>query len=130
MSRLTSRYENEAARKEFFTRLAATTEAIHLCTSHERMDDLFENRDSDRIVDIVLREVATLVKSLFDPDENLREELAEGRHELSHSRSIWKIGGLPGRTRPRLHAGKPILLLQNPHLLILDAGVPNARPTA
>jgi len=83
MSRLTSRYKNEAARKQFFTRLAATTEAIHLCTSHERIDALFENRDSDRIVDIVLREVATLVKSPFDPDEKLREELAKGRHELS-----------------------------------------------
>jgi len=83
MSRLTSRYKNEAARKEFFTRLAATTEAIHLCTSHERIDALFENRDSDRIVDTVLREVATLAKSPFDPNEELREELANGRHELS-----------------------------------------------
>jgi len=83
MGRLTSRYKNEAARKEFFTKLAASTEAIHLCASHDRMDALFENRDSDKIVDIVLREVAALVKSAFDPNEELSKELAKGRHELS-----------------------------------------------
>ena len=83
MSRLTSRYKNEAARREFFTKLAATTEAIHLCASYERIEALFENRDSDKIADMVLREAAALVKSGFNPNEELRQDVAKGRRELS-----------------------------------------------
>jgi len=82
MSRLTSRYKNEAARKEFFSRLATTSGAIYLCVSDERIGTLFENRDSDTVADIVLRETAALAKSTFDPNEELRQKLANGRREL------------------------------------------------
>jgi len=94
MGRLTRRYKNEAARKEFFMRLAATVEAIHLDLSHKRMEALFENRDSDKIADIVLREVAALAKSTFDPNGQLRQELATGRRELSEF--ISKVEDLTG----------------------------------
>jgi len=83
MNRLTSRYKNEAARKEFYTRLAAIAEAIHLCDSHETIANLFEERPSDELIDLVLRETATLVKSDFDVDEKLKEGLEAGRRELS-----------------------------------------------
>jgi len=83
MGRLTSRYKNEAARREFFKKLAAVSEAVHLSLSHERGEALFENRHSDKIADIVLREMATLVKSDFEPSEELRQKLATGRQELS-----------------------------------------------
>ncbi len=83
MRRLTSRYKNEAARKEFFSKLAAMSEAIHLSLSKGRIQALFDSRDSDRIADMVLRETAGLVKSSFDPNQELRQELAKGQRELS-----------------------------------------------
>jgi len=83
MGRLTSRYKNEAARREFFKKLAAVSEAVHLSLSYERGEALFENRHSDKIADIVLREMATLVKSVFEPSEELRQKSATGRQELS-----------------------------------------------
>lgn len=83
MNRLTGRYKNEAARREFFTNLAAITEAIHVSTSSDRIKQLFERRDSDKLVDIVLKEAATLVKSSFDPDEEIKQRLATVRREFS-----------------------------------------------
>jgi len=83
MNRLTSRYKNEAARKEFYTRLAAIAEATHLCDSHEAIANLFEDRPSDELIDLVLRETATLVKSDFNADEKLKEGLEAGHRELS-----------------------------------------------
>lgn len=83
MTRLTRRYKNEAARKEFYARLAAVTEAIHLDVSPDRMKALFENRDSDRVTDIVLKETAALAKLPLDLEEQLRQSLAAGRRELT-----------------------------------------------
>jgi len=83
MSRLTSRYKNEAARKEFFSKLATIGEAIHLSLSKERIEALFESRDSDKIADMVLKETASLVKSNFDPSFELKQELTKGQRELS-----------------------------------------------
>lgn len=83
MNRLTSRYKNEAARKEFYARLATIAEAIHLEDSREAIERLFENRQSDKLADSVLRETAVLAKSGFDPDEVLRRELVNGQHELA-----------------------------------------------
>ena len=94
MSRLTSRYKNEAARKEFFSKLATISEAIHLSPSEERIQALFDSRDSDRIADMVLRETAGLVKSSFDPSQELMQELAKGRRELSEFMS--KVEDLTG----------------------------------
>ncbi len=94
MSRLTSRYKNEAARKEFFTNLAATSEVIHLSLSEERIEALFDSRDSNKIANIVLRETAGLVKSNFDPSLELRQELAKGQRELSEFMS--RVGDLAG----------------------------------
>ena len=83
MNRLTSRYKNEAARKEFYSKLAAIADAIHLCDSHETIANLFEDRPSDELIDLVLRETAILVKSDFNADEKLEEGLAAGQRELS-----------------------------------------------
>jgi len=94
MSRLTSRYKNEAARKEFFSKLAAIGEAIHLSPSKGRIQALFDSRDSDRIADMVLRETAGLVKSSFDPSQQLGLELAKAERELSEFMS--KIEDLTG----------------------------------
>ncbi len=82
MARLTPRYKNEAARNEFFTELVTITDAIHLSESDDRIVGLFENSDS-KVTDAVLREVKTLAKSYFDPDEEIRQKLAVARHELS-----------------------------------------------
>jgi len=94
MGRLTRRYKNEAARSEFFKRLAVTSEVIHLNSSHGRKKALFENRDSDEISDIVLREVASLARSAFDPNEELKRGLAAGRRELSEF--VSKVEDLTG----------------------------------
>jgi DNA-binding Lrp family transcriptional regulator len=82
MARLTPRYKNEAARNEFFTELVTITEAIHLSESNHRIVGIFENRDS-KVTDTVLREVKTLAKSYFDPNEEIRQKLAVARRELS-----------------------------------------------
>lgn len=83
MARLTPRYKNEAARNEFFTGLAAIAEAIHLSESDDRIVDLFENRDSERLTDTVLKEAMTLVKAPFDPNKEIAQKLTVARHELS-----------------------------------------------
>ena len=83
MNGLTGRYKNEAARRKFFTNLAAITEAIHISTSDDKIMELFERRESDRLADTVLREVATLVKSSFDPNEEIKQKLVTARREFS-----------------------------------------------
>jgi len=83
MGRLIGRYKNEAARRELYTKLAAITEAVHLQVSPERIQNLFDSRHSDRLVDLVLRETATLAKSGFDPDDKLKHELETAQRELS-----------------------------------------------
>jgi DNA-binding Lrp family transcriptional regulator len=83
MSRLTQRYKNEAARREFYTELAKITEAIHLSASDDRISALFENRDSG-LVDAVLRETAALSKGSFDPNEEMRQKLGYARQEFSN----------------------------------------------
>jgi DNA-binding Lrp family transcriptional regulator len=87
MNRLTGRYKNEAARREFFTNLAAVTEAIHINASDDRIKQLFERRDSDKLVDMVLRETAALVRSSFDPSDEIRQRLATVRREFSECMS-------------------------------------------
>ena len=83
MTHLTPRYKNEAARREFFTELAKITEAIHLSVSNDKIIDLFGRRDSEKLTETILKEAMTLVKSSFDPNEEIRQELTTARRELS-----------------------------------------------
>ena len=83
MTHLTPRYKNEAARKEFFTKLAEITEAIHLNVSNDRIIDLFGRRDSEKLTEAILKEAMTLAGSSFDLNEEIRQRLTTARHELS-----------------------------------------------
>lgn len=83
MTRLTPRYKNEAARKEFFAQLTEVAEAIHISTSDDRVTGLFEKRDSEKLVDSILKEAMALTGSSFDLNEELRQRLTIARHELS-----------------------------------------------
>jgi DNA-binding Lrp family transcriptional regulator len=83
MTHLTPRYKNEAARKEFFTKLAEITEAIHLNVSNDRIIALFGRRDSEKLTEAIVKEAMTLARSSFDPNEETRHKLTTARRELS-----------------------------------------------
>ena len=80
----TPKYRNEAARKQFFKRLASATEAIHLTESSERLSKIVDSAEEDDEIAIWLKpELDRLIAERIDLASEYNSQLNAARVEFN-----------------------------------------------
>ncbi len=80
--KVTPRYRNEAARKQFFKRLAQIAESIHLSESSKWLHEIFREDASDNVTAWINSELESLVTERADLANEYHAKLNSARHEF------------------------------------------------
>jgi len=93
--KVTSKYRNEAARKQFFKRLVQIAEAVHLSESNARLDDVIRPSKSDDVMVWVNAEAERLLNQQVDLGPEFNAKLSALRVEFkSYMRQLEDLIGI------------------------------------
>lgn len=80
--KVTPKYRNEAARKQFFKKLVQTAEAVHLAQSNERLRELFTLPSEDEMTTWLRVELDHLIAERVDLSDEFSSKLNGARNEF------------------------------------------------